>query len=132
MTQSREVLAMMDAHTTTFGRKRGCTISRCCGFFLFVLFVLGLVLTGLLVFHFGSCADGGRSFGNTEDNAVLNSARSFATHGPVKKRINVRLPHSIVPNSYDIKLMPFIWEKNFTFNGEVSDEILILFPIKCK
>ncbi|XP_074096420.1 suppressor of ER stress-induced death isoform X3 [Cotesia typhae] len=122
MTQSCEVLAMMDAHTTTFGRKRGCTISKCGAFLITILFILGIVATGLLVYHFAPCLDD-ESVKHTDDfadGAFLNSARTFATVEAHKKKIDVRLPKSVVPDTYEIKLMPFIWEGNFTFNGEVT------------
>lgn len=112
---------MMDAHTTTFGRKRGCTISKCGAFLITILFILGIVTTGLLVYHFAPCLDD-KSVKNTDDfadGAFLNSARTFATVETHKKKIDVRLPKSVVPDTYEIKLMPFIWEGNFTFNGEV-------------
>ncbi|XP_015604737.1 aminopeptidase Ey [Cephus cinctus] len=123
MTQSREVLAMMDAHTTTFGRKRGCTISRCGGFLLGALFVLCLVATGLLVYHFAPCLNG-RSVtingsNDPRDDTMMETARSFSASTANKKKIDVRLPRSIVPHSYELKLIPFIWEGNFTFHGEV-------------
>lgn len=120
MTQSREVLAMMDAHTTTFGRKRGCAISRCGAFLLGAFFLICLVATGLLVYHFAPCSEDKQAnkCGDTLDNPVLLSARKFSTT-PVKKKVDVRLPRAVVPDSYDIWLIPFIWEGNFTFHGEV-------------
>lgn len=118
MTQSREVLAMMDAHTTTFGRKKGCTISRCGAFLIATLFVIGLVATGLLVYHFAPCLD--RKLIIDEQDNLQDTARSFAASDPHKKRIDVRLPRSVLPDLYEIKLMPFIWQGNFTFNGEVK------------
>lgn len=40
---------------------------------------------------------------------------------PKKEKMrNVRLPKSIVPDRYEIKLIPFIMENNFTFRGEVK------------
>ncbi|XP_015127700.1 aminopeptidase N isoform X1 [Diachasma alloeum] len=121
MTQSSEVLGVMDP-PTTFGRERLYTISRCGAFLVSALFLGGIVATGLLVYHFAPCLDGrtGRSMNGFEGSALLKSAHSFAIAGTNKKRIDVRLPRSVVPDSYDIKLMPFIWEGNFTFNGEVS------------
>jgi hypothetical protein len=38
---------------------------------------------------------------------------------------NVRLPRSLKPLAYDIKLIPFLIENNFTFNGDVT----ILFEV---
>lgn len=117
MTQSREILAMMDTHTT-FGRKRGCTISRCGGFLLGSAFLLGLVTTGLLVFHFAPCLEGKkiRSYEDFFGNSNLQAIKAIGN----KNKIDVRLPRSVLPDTYELKLTPFIWEGNFTFNGEVK------------
>lgn len=120
MTQSREVLAMMDAHTTTFGRKKGCTISRCGAFLLGVFFLICLVVTGLLVYHFAPCLEE-KQVKQCDDflvSPVFQTASSFSA-STAKKKLDVRLPKSVVPDSYEIWLIPFIWEGNFTFNGEV-------------
>ncbi|XP_048262950.1 aminopeptidase N isoform X2 [Bombus terrestris] len=121
MTQSREVLAMMDAHTTTFGRKRGCTVTPCGAFLFGAAFLISLVATGLLVYHLAPCLEeelvkpcgdfsnsvfGGRDLSNKD------------THN--KKKLDVRLPRSVVPDSYELKLIPFIQVGNFTFHGEVK------------
>ncbi|XP_029162416.1 aminopeptidase N-like [Nylanderia fulva] len=122
MTQSREVLAMMDAHTTTFGRKRGCTISRCGAFFLGAFFLISLVATGLLVYHFAPCLEE-KQVKQCDDlfvgSPLLPSGKGFSPT-PVKKKIDVRLPKAVVPDSYELWLIPFIWEGNFTFHGEVK------------
>lgn len=120
MTQSREVLAMMDAHTTTFGRKRGCTISRCGAFFLGAFFLISLVATGLLVYHFAPCLEEKqvKQCDDFLDSPLLPSGKSFSPTS-IKKKIDVRLPKAVVPDSYELWLIPFIWEGNFTFHGEV-------------
>lgn len=121
MTQSREVLAMMDAHTTTFGRQRGCTISRCGAFLLGSFFLICLVATGLLVYHFAPCPENKqvKQCDDILDNPLLITARKFS-ETPAKKKVDVRLPRAVVPDSYEIWLIPFIWEGNFTFHGEVN------------
>ncbi|GAB1862315.1 Aminopeptidase [Camponotus japonicus] len=121
MTQSREVLAMMDAHTTTFGRKKGCTISRCGVFFLGAFFLISLVVTGLLVYHFAPCLTEKQvnQCDDFFDNSLLPSGKGFSST-PIKKKIDVRLPKAVVPDSYELWLIPFIWEGNFTFHGEVK------------
>lgn len=120
MTQSREVLAMMDAHTTTFGRKRGCTISRCGAFLFGAFFLISLVATGLLVYHFAPCLEEKqiKQCNDFLDSPLLPSGKSFSPT-PTKKKIDVRLPKAVVPDSYELWLIPFIWEGNFTFHGEV-------------
>lgn len=121
MTQSREVLAMMDAHTTTFGRKRGCTVSPCGAFLLTAAFLISLVVTGLLVYHLAPCLEekDPRSC-NDLSNAVFESRGIFSTDSSTKQKLDVRLPRSVVPDLYELRLIPFIWEGNFTFNGEVG------------
>lgn len=125
MTQSREVLAMMDAHTTTFGRKRSCTISICSAFLLGSLFLLTLVITALLVYHFVPCADIGSSGEYDPNNPGMHSGRGFPGPGSSATKLYVRLPRSVVPVLYKLKLTPFIWEGNFTFNGEVRISLQI-------
>jgi len=118
MTQSREVLAMMDAHTTTFGRKRGCTISRCGAFLLGAFFLISLIVTGLLVYHFAPCLEEKQVQPCSDGDSLSQSGRSFPMI-TTKKKLDVRLPKSIVPDLYELWLIPFIWEGNFTFHGEV-------------
>lgn len=36
------------------------------------------------------------------------------------ENVDLRLPKSVIPHSYKIKLIPFIYEGNFTFLGEVT------------
>lgn len=122
MTQSREVLAMMDAHTTTFGRTKGCTISRCGAFLLGALFVISQVATGLLVYHYAPCLDEKQPMAceNPDDSTMLQNVKFYSGSVASKKKIDVRLPRSVVPDTYELRLIPFIWEGNFTFNGEVS------------
>lgn len=121
MTQSREVLAMMDTHTTTFGRKRGCTLSPCGGLLLGAAFLISLVMTGFLVYHFAPCLEE-KLVKSCIDlkNSGFESRGMFPTDLSSKKKLDVRLPRAVVPDSYELKLIPFIWEGNFTFNGEVT------------
>lgn len=126
MTQSREVLAMMDAHTTTFGRKRGCTVSPCGAFLLGAAFLISLVVTGLLVYHLAPCLEEKLDKScNNASNSV--SSRAFPTDTFGKKKLDVRLPRSIVPVSYELRLVPFIQVGNFTFNGEVMKYFFVCF-----
>jgi len=111
MTQSYEVLANDSAHTTIMlGRKSGYTISPYGAFFLGILFLISLVITGLLVYYFSSCS--------SETSSVFGGSHlNFTT----KKNLNVKLPKVVVPDLYEIWLIPFIWANNgnFTFHGQV-------------
>lgn len=122
MTKSLGAMGM-DDRTTTFGRKRGCTVTRCGAFALIMGFIASVVVTGLLVYHFAPCIDGSsvRRYNGAlgdDGSAMFRSGRSFAGSS-TKRKLDVRLPSSIKPDSYELKLVPFIWEGNFTFNGEV-------------
>ncbi|KOC62990.1 Aminopeptidase N [Habropoda laboriosa] len=121
MAQSHEVLAMMDAHTTTFGPKRGCSISPCGAFILGVAFLISLVVTGLLVYHLAPCLEEKLVEPCNElSNSVFESRGIFSTDSSNKKKVDVRLPRSVIPDSYELRLIPFIQEGNFTFHGEVK------------
>ncbi|KZC13132.1 Aminopeptidase N [Dufourea novaeangliae] len=120
MTQSREVLAMMDAHTTTFGRKRGCTVSPCGGFLLGAAFLLSLVVTGLLVYHFAPCLEEKLVKSCNDPRKSVFEPRGMFPTGSNQEKLDVRLPRSVVPDSYELRLIPFIWEGNFTYHGEVK------------
>lgn len=127
MTQSREVLAMMDAHTTTFGRKRGCTVSPCGAFLFGAAVFISLVVTGLLVYHLAPCLEEKLvkpcgDFCNSE----FEGRGLFNKDTYNKKKLDVRLPRSVVPDSYELKLIPFIQVGNFTFHGEVRIVLFFL------
>lgn len=116
-------------------------------FFLFVsIFVCSLIAVGLLVFNFAVCP-------NLEENICDNhtyyhlsahpsppeiSASSMSTSSfilPTTKmpatliennHVDVRLPKTIIPISYEVKIVPFLIVDNFTFNGEVKIKFKVL------
>lgn len=117
-------------------------------FFLFVsIFICSLIAVGLLVYNFAVCP-------NLEDNICDNhtyyhlsahpyppeiSASSMSTSSltlPTTKMpatqtgskdiVDVRLPRSIKPITYKVKLVPFLIIDNFTFNGEVDIRFQVL------
>lgn len=101
----------------TFGKSKGCFLSRGLAFFLALLFVGALVLTGLLVFYLGTCSDGRTSSSATTlSDTVAPPATSTPAPTPVK---DVRLPTSLLPDLYTVRLMPFIQDDNFTIAGQV-------------
>ncbi|XP_043211709.1 thyrotropin-releasing hormone-degrading ectoenzyme-like, partial [Amphibalanus amphitrite] len=110
---SREELAM-DPHSVTFTKNSGVFVTRRCGLLLLLLFAGALLITGLLVRHFHgtSCQQDGASAG---DSAAAGAGPTL----PTKPR-DVRLPRHLAPEGYKIRLLPFIEEGNFTFNGEVT------------
>nr|CAD7593835.1 unnamed protein product [Timema genevievae] len=143
MTQSLEALTMMDGgsgNTVTFGKKRGYVVSRGLAIILGLIFVGGLVATGLLVHKFSSCVDSETSslssgvitsertkgkYNSTTQVLIPTPMTEVTTSSPPRvppkaPKLDVRLPRAIKPDSYDIKIIPFIVEGNFTFHGAVS------------
>ncbi|XP_025832297.1 aminopeptidase N [Agrilus planipennis] len=49
------------------------------------------------------------------------------TDGLTSRQLDVRLPKDVVPRSYEIKLIPYMLEGNFTFQGEVSILLNIIY-----
>lgn len=94
--------------TTLSGSKRSCIYSAILGAF----FLISLVATGLLVYHFAPCREK-----KVQPDTGSGGGRGLPTIPPEKK--NIRLPKAVVPDLYELWLIPFIWEGNFTFHGEV-------------
>lgn len=130
----------MDGTTTTFGKQHGVYISRKIIAVIAAIFLVGIVATGLLAYNLTSCpstlAD---SKYHTQEQANQTSSVTTTetltldefttpttddTTSPPEKKLDVRLPRSVKPISYLIKIIPFIFEGNFTFNGEVEVEVI--------
>jgi len=109
MTKTPEVLAVMDATTI---KPRGFVLSRLTATLLFSVAVLSLVAVALVAYSLAPC----HGHDPASDKLSLETSSSYS-------RLYVRLSTSVVPHSYKVQLIPFIWEKNFTFNGFV--EILV-------
>lgn len=133
MTQSREALAMMDGTTVTFSKRRGYVLSRWGIIIAATAFLAAVVATGLLVYKFASCAeyqpagtyptDGVHKNGTSRVVVPSYSTEPATHHTPSSTKspkLDVRLPRAVTPDSYTIKIIPFIYEGNFTFNGEVT------------
>ncbi|PSN54388.1 Aminopeptidase N [Blattella germanica] len=122
MTQSREALAMMDGTTVTFSKRRGYVLGRWSVVVIAALFLASIVATGLLVYKFASCtyeeplpAEGVHNGDEGTKVIVHDYPTEPAMHTPpppVKApKLNVRLPRAVLPDSYVIKIIPFIYEE---------------------
>ncbi|KAJ8959933.1 hypothetical protein NQ314_006136 [Rhamnusium bicolor] len=142
----RENLVIMDGVTTKFGKRSLVQISKSLATFLLLLFVGCLVATGLLVYNFSSCSN----IANVKETKIAcektvaedavttdrveqvtevaptPTVPPTATTSTEKTKtdsdldLDVRLPKSVIPHSYKLKLIPFLQEGNFTFHGEVK------------
>ncbi|XP_063230213.1 aminopeptidase N-like [Bacillus rossius redtenbacheri] len=143
----------MDGSAVTFHKQRGLVVSRGVAAMLALLFAGCMVATGLLVYKFASCtareAATISAGGAGQDWPLAGSSHNqqLATHAapssstptpsptsstpttaaPTKPpKMDVRLPRSIRPESYVIRIVPFIVEGNFTFHGEVEISVEVL------
>lgn len=130
----------MDDTSTTFSKKNGLMVNRHTAVLIIIIFVGCLVATGLIVYNFTSTC----IHPNTTCNAIsaevstcnilttellITSTEQLPTEtstpiqevvtSTVEKKLNVRLPKSVFPEAYEIRIIPFIVDGNFTFHGEV-------------
>lgn len=146
MTQADERLNVMDT-IIKYSRRKPILIWRPVAVFLVLLFIAALITTGLLVYHLSprhfieynnvSCRHAPpfaeesqtQSRNISKDETAVSSATTFLataeatttqSEGDKSDNSGPRLPTSIIPISYKIYLLPFLYEGNFTFKGNVS------------
>ncbi|XP_039289965.1 aminopeptidase N isoform X2 [Nilaparvata lugens] len=126
MTKPPEVVSMMDGTTPslTVTRPPGFIISRLTAALFFTGFVLSLLFVALLAYALAPCH--GMGMGRPR---VLGGGGS-PTANWRRASQDVRLPRSVLPHSYEIKLVPFIWEGNFTFAGQVDIVVNVTQPTR--
>jgi len=132
--------------STTLSERHGYRISRTALCLLLLFFLLSLIGVGFLVYNFVACSAGTNHYRNDTDkfelcgynekitpndaNIVENKtnsdehSRNNNNNESEKttdiKIVDVRLPRSVIPISYNITLIPFMIEDNFTFSGDVQ------------
>lgn len=124
--------------------KRGVYVSKSLAFVILVIFALALVATAFIVYNFAACPRTDQLANVTKyelthcDQPKLlviplttDSNKSVApvetatvpiettTAEAVTTVTDVRLPTSVKPDRYYLKLTPYIFEGNFTFDGEI-------------
>lgn len=129
--QVRENLAM-DQSGTIFSQRKTYQISRFTLIFIASIFICSIIATALLIYNFATC-DNYAARMDHRDNSHVISLNNGHNHGITSNihtdgnrttaDVNLRLPRSIVPISYDIKLIPFLYDNNFTFSGEIKIRI---------
>jgi hypothetical protein len=114
----------MDSSASTGNEKSrgGYHISRKNAFILLFVALGTVIITALIVHHLSSTQ--GSCNSDSNNTGVDESQSAFNTHTPTSK-IDVRLPRSVVPERYIVKLIPYLWDKsgnhsNYTFSGTVS------------
>lgn len=144
MTQAHEPLNIMDNSQDYSTRtKRGIFLSKCLASVILVVFVLSLVTVSLLVYNYAACPIQDQLANVTKyelchcdhDQAkllVLPLTTESSKHVlPLEtttvasevKPLELRLPTTVKPKKYYLSIVPYIFEGNFTFDGEVSIEL---------
>lgn len=89
----------------------------------FAIVVLLCALCLFFFFHPRACWDperAGGPFGSTE--TILDEIRSvnYERLESSTGSADVRLPANVVPDSYAVRIVPFLWAGNSTFDGQVD------------
>lgn len=125
---------------TTFTERKTYTISRFTLIFIASIFLCSIVATALLIYNFATCSHtilrpdsrGGSVI--SLDNHANGYSPSSHEHDHETNRtvenLDLRLPRSILPILYEIKMIPYLFRNNFTFAGEV--QILINVTENCQ
>lgn len=147
MTQAREPLGIMDGNPPSCDfstkTKRGVYLSKGLAFVILVIFALALVATAFIVYNFAACprtdqlanvtkyelthCDQSKllviplSTENSKNVIPLETTTVLTTTEETEVAItDVRLPNNVKPDRYNLKLTPYIFEGNFTFDGKIS------------
>nr|WBG54457.1 aminopeptidase N-like protein [Austinograea rodriguezensis] len=129
--QSKQVLMMEmneSAASVSFGKRNGCYVNRGVAVVLGILFVCSLIATGVLVYYFAPHVnDTTHNFhtgGVRADDDMLENTSPAALSSDTKVK-NVRLPRSLRPLHYLVRLQPFV-RGNFSIVGYVEVEVEVV------
>ncbi|XP_050699391.1 aminopeptidase Ey-like isoform X2 [Eriocheir sinensis] len=155
MTRSSDVVAMdlhtSDSHMVSFGKRSGCFVSRSVVWLFLIFFVSALVATGLLVYFFAPHVRTEDSLATIEPHIIVREIPDFKllpttssttstavttttptttttdspATTPAADKIDVRLPRSLRPLHYLVKLQPLI-NGNLSILGYVEVEMEVL------
>jgi aminopeptidase N len=127
----RDNFAMDGArHDDQFESKKSFIKLSRTGFFLFLaIFLCSLVAVALLVSNFSVCSQEDPQLSENHYHIMDPSFTKSLPHEEIDQAVpslgELRLPSSIKPFSYDVKLLPFLSTENFTFNGEIDIKIQV-------
>lgn len=144
MTQAHEPLNIMDNTPANYSTKtkRGIYLSKYLAIIVLVIFALALVTASLLVYNYAACPRQDQLANVTKyklcdcDQTKLlvrplttEISRSVipletTTAAAVPSVLDLRLPTNVKPEKYYLKITPYIYDSNFTFDGEVSIVII--------
>lgn len=119
MTHIPEVLEVMEGgggdNSTSKKSERVLRVPYILAVFVSVIFLLSLLVSTFLFYKYIACCDDAQQtkvIGDNDDTTEIDlwAFNSFYGNKPAK---DVRLPRAVFPDSYQLKIIPFIWEGNF-------------------
>ncbi|KAK7601689.1 hypothetical protein V9T40_009130 [Parthenolecanium corni] len=117
MTHIPEVLEVMEGGDNSASKKtkKVLRVPHVVAVFISIIFLLSLLISTFLFYKYVT-----RCEKSVQLEDLGNDVKTFEEYYSPKPKRYVRLPRSVVPDSYNLKIIPYIWEGNFTFDGEVS------------
>ncbi|XP_018791450.1 PREDICTED: aminopeptidase N [Bactrocera latifrons] len=119
--------------TTTFTTRRGYTFSGTTLFLIAACFVCTLLAVSFIIYNVATCE---QQLTPLPDEEVICTTvkkhilKPSSTSDEAKERIHyerdVRLPISLKPQKYNITIVPYLLNNNFTFEGEVRIQVIVL------
>lgn len=108
MTHIPEVLEVMEGgdNSTSKKNERVLRVPYVLVVFVSIVFLLSLLVSTFLFYKYMSCCEENSSSLSEYENDI----RALQEFHPIKSNKNVRLPRAVVPDSYRLKIIPFIWE----------------------
>jgi len=121
----------MDGDATYATRRKTLRVSWTLLTSSFAFIVLLCALCLFFFFHPRTCRPMpiGSGFGSTE--TILDEIHGF-DYERVENEYgdtDVRLPAEVVPESYDLRIIPFLWAGNSTFDGQVDIVVNVTAPV---
>lgn len=111
----------------------GCHVTRCTVIIVMMMYLFILCAGVLITYNFGVCSNINVKSEVCDKKNVKSVTIAINNTQPIddsknarfledlhrSNRTNIRLPDIMHPISYELKLMPFLYVGNFTFNGDV-------------
>lgn len=122
----------MDGDTAYTTRRKSLRMSWTLLTSTFAFIVLLCALCLFFFFHPRTCHPNmfGATFGSTE--TILNEIRGVDYETTMENNgdsTDVRLPTVVVPESYNLRIIPFLWAGNSTFDGQVDIIVNVTAPV---
>ncbi|XP_050542648.1 aminopeptidase N-like isoform X2 [Daktulosphaira vitifoliae] len=124
-----EAAEIMESDTTYAARKKAYRLPLFIVASSIAFFVLLCMICLFFVFYPTLCQNKSNYLGSTE--YILDEIRGvdYERLESNTGTTDVRLPTVVVPDSYNLRIVPFLWVGNSTFNGQVSIVVNVTAPI---